>query len=311
MKRLEHFWKGMSSPSSQISPIPPEAYGERFINFITGITMTKEEAERRKTLDGDHKEPVDAHNVMHHHHIPPAPINTSLDGAKSHEQQSPISPMFNDSRNVEKTMRKAQKQADKSTGSKSRRESEEELPDRTLTSITVPEGEPREHRNSTTLPVVQEVGEGSSDISRSGSREKPEPSIVKNAGIRQVSASTYGGRKSDEADKLDFASPKSQQDDFYSPQEYPDEYRSVVNNAFPRVASPESYLSESQRSEKREKPPRLGSGLIPHLAPMYASFDLLDPEKNEVDNGRIDGDVLPPRPLGLGIGNNAHQAANI
>ena len=46
VKKAEHFWKGLSNSRSQISPIPPEHYGERFINFMEGITMSREEAER-------------------------------------------------------------------------------------------------------------------------------------------------------------------------------------------------------------------------------------------------------------------------
>ncbi|KAM5437062.1 Phosphatidylinositol-4-phosphate 5-kinase [Microsporum ferrugineum] len=48
VKKAEHFWKGLSHNSSQISPIPPEAYGERFLEFITSITKSKEEVEREK-----------------------------------------------------------------------------------------------------------------------------------------------------------------------------------------------------------------------------------------------------------------------
>jgi 1-phosphatidylinositol-4-phosphate 5-kinase len=47
----------MSSDKSQISPIPPEGYGERFIKFISAVTMTKEEQEREiesgEQLDGN------------------------------------------------------------------------------------------------------------------------------------------------------------------------------------------------------------------------------------------------------------------
>jgi 1-phosphatidylinositol-4-phosphate 5-kinase len=46
VKRLEHFFKGLSHDRNQISPVPPEGYGDRFINFIKGITMSKEEAVR-------------------------------------------------------------------------------------------------------------------------------------------------------------------------------------------------------------------------------------------------------------------------
>ncbi|KAF1352297.1 hypothetical protein BDV97DRAFT_293346, partial [Delphinella strobiligena] len=48
IKRFEHFWKGMSAPEAQISAIPPERYGDRFIKFISGITKTRERAEYEK-----------------------------------------------------------------------------------------------------------------------------------------------------------------------------------------------------------------------------------------------------------------------
>ncbi|KAK4226679.1 hypothetical protein QBC38DRAFT_366036 [Podospora fimiseda] len=46
IKKIEHFWKGLSSDRSQISALPPHEYGERFINFIDGVTMSQEEAFR-------------------------------------------------------------------------------------------------------------------------------------------------------------------------------------------------------------------------------------------------------------------------
>lgn len=45
---MEHFFKGLSNDRTQISPVPPEGYGDRFIQFIKGITMSKEEAERHR-----------------------------------------------------------------------------------------------------------------------------------------------------------------------------------------------------------------------------------------------------------------------
>ncbi|KAH0538498.1 hypothetical protein FGG08_004885 [Glutinoglossum americanum] len=48
LKKAEHFWKGLYHSKTQISPIPPEGYGERFLQFITSNTKSKEEAERAK-----------------------------------------------------------------------------------------------------------------------------------------------------------------------------------------------------------------------------------------------------------------------
>ncbi|KAK4998628.1 Phosphatidylinositol-4-phosphate 5-kinase [Elasticomyces elasticus] len=48
IKRTEHFWKGFKYPESQISAIPPERYGDRFIRFISGIIKTRERVEAEK-----------------------------------------------------------------------------------------------------------------------------------------------------------------------------------------------------------------------------------------------------------------------
>jgi 1-phosphatidylinositol-4-phosphate 5-kinase len=48
VKKIENFFKGLSHDRTQISPIPPENYGDRFVKFVKGITMSKEEAERRR-----------------------------------------------------------------------------------------------------------------------------------------------------------------------------------------------------------------------------------------------------------------------
>ncbi|OTA88390.1 hypothetical protein M434DRAFT_47115, partial [Hypoxylon sp. CO27-5] len=46
IKKIEHFWKGLSHDRSQISALPPDEYGDRFIKFMSGITMSPEEAAR-------------------------------------------------------------------------------------------------------------------------------------------------------------------------------------------------------------------------------------------------------------------------
>lgn len=48
VKKIENFFKGLSNDRTQISPIPPEGYGDRFISFVKGITMSREEAQRRR-----------------------------------------------------------------------------------------------------------------------------------------------------------------------------------------------------------------------------------------------------------------------
>lgn len=46
IKKIEHFWKGLTADRTQISALPPEQYGDRFLNFMSGITMSPEEAAR-------------------------------------------------------------------------------------------------------------------------------------------------------------------------------------------------------------------------------------------------------------------------
>ncbi|KAL1998830.1 hypothetical protein VTN02DRAFT_5506 [Thermoascus thermophilus] len=130
VKKAEHFWKGLSHNRSQISPIPPESYGERFVNFITGITMSKEEAERQQ-----------------HSHS---------QGTASAEMSRPSQGFRRSS--VERTMQAAEKQAAKDGP---------EPQDRTLSTVqditdaTSPAG-------ASTLPVVEEAGEAGSTEGHSG-----------------------------------------------------------------------------------------------------------------------------------------------
>jgi 1-phosphatidylinositol-4-phosphate 5-kinase len=61
VKRVENFFKGLTHERAQISPIPPEGYGDRFVNFINKITMSKEEAQRSREAHSDgHANPVES-----------------------------------------------------------------------------------------------------------------------------------------------------------------------------------------------------------------------------------------------------------
>ncbi|KAL8778313.1 MAG: hypothetical protein Q9213_007473 [Squamulea squamosa] len=123
IKRAEHLWKGMSNNKSQISPIPPEDYGERFIKFITGLTKTKEQAERESRS------------------------TDQMDGSTHTDRQS----SFSFSRHsTDRVIQKAEKQAQKS---EKQGASEDNVRDRTLTA---------EKNPSATLPVVEEDGEAGS-----------------------------------------------------------------------------------------------------------------------------------------------------
>lgn len=157
MKRLEHLYKGFKDNRQQISPIPPVPYGERFLNFMAGITMSKEEAERRTKEEGKQSTDVNAHNAAHHHHIPSGNRSRSQSNADHLIDGTTMPRSPRNEVAVEETLYAAEKSADKQTDSrKGRKRSEEEKPDRTL--LTAESGP----RLSATLPVVSEDKEGSS-----------------------------------------------------------------------------------------------------------------------------------------------------
>ncbi|KAF2278530.1 SAICAR synthase-like protein [Westerdykella ornata] len=137
IKRLEHFFKGLTNTESQISAIPPERYGERFIKFISGVTMTREAAEREKQ-----KEAAEA------------ATDTQTSGVHVTDQDGAL---------TEKVMEKAETQAERS---RQRGASEEDVPDRSMRVVRSPSAERGEL--GTTLPVVEEAAESSSTGGRSG-----------------------------------------------------------------------------------------------------------------------------------------------
>ncbi|CAK7564294.1 MAG: Phosphatidylinositol-4-phosphate 5-kinase [Sporothrix epigloea] len=46
VKKIEHFWKGLSNDGNKISALPPQQYGDRFLKFMSGITMSPEDVAR-------------------------------------------------------------------------------------------------------------------------------------------------------------------------------------------------------------------------------------------------------------------------
>ncbi|KAL9100213.1 MAG: hypothetical protein Q9163_004378 [Psora crenata] len=130
VKRAEHIWKGMSNNKSQISPIPPESYGDRFVKFISGLIMSKEEVERAASAAD--------------------PVGGSVH-TNSWEQSSP----------ARKSADKVVKQAEK-PGYRSEKEgaSEKVSKDRTLGTTRSPSADRSGGIAGATLPVVEEDGEG-------------------------------------------------------------------------------------------------------------------------------------------------------
>ncbi|KIW48318.1 uncharacterized protein PV06_00920 [Exophiala oligosperma] len=237
IKRIEHFWKGLSAPRTQISPIPPQAYGDRFLNFVTGITMTQEEADRRRAQDSRPSGTQTQNFSIDSQRQLPRESHGSDREASVHSP--PMSPGA-----VEKTMRKAQKQTDKSTpADKGRRGSEEEKPERILRTT-------EESKGPTLLPVVSEAGENGDHnekrlLNAPDERSEckgplsasPEPIAPSIPGLRRVSPSTVA-TATDIADDTSISSPDVV--DFADPCQ-PEEREKGVDNVLgkkpPRIAS--------------------------------------------------------------------------
>ena len=122
----------MSNNKSQISPIPPEGYGDRFVKFISGLTMTKEEQERDvgsgEQLDGS----INA-TALH--------TNNLSNSRPSYENSA-----------VEKAEKSAMKTEKEGA-------TEEPQHDRTLSTMRSPSAERSSGLQGATLPVVEEDGE--------------------------------------------------------------------------------------------------------------------------------------------------------
>lgn len=128
VKKAEHLWKGLSNNKTQISPIPPEGYGDRFVKFITGLTMAKEEVER-ETQSGDQR-----------------------DGSMSTNRQITRS-------STDKVVSKAELQAQKTVIHGA---SEDVPPEKTLSTLRRVSAEKPNGVPGATLPVVEEAGEAGS-----------------------------------------------------------------------------------------------------------------------------------------------------
>ena len=150
IKKIEHFWKGLSSDRTQISALPPQQYGDRFYHFIEGVTMSSEEAHRdaerrdQEMIEAQRSgQRVSSWNSRRKssHGIPPMPTHL------------PPAPPPMDSRDV----------IDRATSSAARQShgnlpTEKDVPGRVLT--TAPLSDTRDSfQHEPVLPVVQEVGD--------------------------------------------------------------------------------------------------------------------------------------------------------
>lgn len=172
----------MSAPEAQISAIPPERYGDRFIKFISGITKTRERAEYEK------EHPEAAHDPIGH-------AVRKAEGTLDDPQLTGVnvtSPSIDEDGNpmgTDEVMRQAEIQAEKS---KRHGANEGEVPDRSISAVR---GVDSDRQDMVTLPVIGEAAESVSATSATPQRSKeslrgrsPEPhpawpAVLGNAGM--------------------------------------------------------------------------------------------------------------------------------
>lgn len=216
IKKIEHFWKGLSSDRTQISALPPQEYGERFIKFMAGVTMSAEEAARDQLEREEAAAAMAAANeaeASHQSSAPPAP--TYLPPAPP-GMRSPQSPEPNPT--IEKATRKATKK-EKDVAR------EEELPDRmigTTTSSTTVNTQGKANTHAV-LPIVEEMAEAASVSGRSrgdsASGNRPfTPSPLETPGTRRSDGFTdlgphgIGGRGPPTPPKTSYLDPEAAYD---------------------------------------------------------------------------------------------------
>lgn len=160
----------MGPNESQISPIPPERYGDRFVKFISGITKTRERAEAERLSQS-----MDTATGIGI----PSGIEGTIDDprlAGVNVQKSRIDPVGTDV-----VMEKAERQAEKS---RLRGKNEKEVPDRALTAVRSPGA--TEGPDAVMLPVIGEAAESGSQQSRTPSRITPKQSYEDMASSKPV-----------------------------------------------------------------------------------------------------------------------------
>ena len=147
----------MGGHESQISPIPPERYGDRFVKFICGITMSRERAENvrlSQTLQ-------DMIGIQSPSEIGGTINDSRLGGVN-------IQPDNSNPEGTDKVMEGAMREAERS---KRHGANELGIPDRSITAYR--DGD--HGGDGSTLPVIGEAAEIASNASRTPSRMTPTP----------------------------------------------------------------------------------------------------------------------------------------
>lgn len=149
---------------SQISAIPPERYGDRFIKFISSVTKTKEAAEREKADESAH--------VLNDPML--SGVNTTRGERES----------------TDNVLHKAQAEADHT---KRHGASEKEVPKREIRAVRSPSAERGEL--GTTLPIVEEAQETSSTDGRSAKSTNTDLPATAMPPLREVDRALHDGSR--------------------------------------------------------------------------------------------------------------------
>ncbi|KAL1875945.1 hypothetical protein VTK73DRAFT_9656 [Phialemonium thermophilum] len=186
VKKIEHFWKGLSHDRSQISALPPDQYGDRFINFISGVTMSAEEAARleqeknraaaeaaRTTKSAGRKASTGDGRTSEMGQTSSGDANAGVRAleanqiSSSQSQQSSMVPALDMSPKADETLQRAEEQARKT---EKRGAQEDSIPERVLRTSAVTLG-------AVGAPSVSKHGQGSSPDRRESSTASP-PAIL-------------------------------------------------------------------------------------------------------------------------------------
>ncbi|KAL1859631.1 Phosphatidylinositol-4-phosphate 5-kinase [Diaporthe australafricana] len=186
IKKIEHFWKGLSSDRTQISALPPEQYGDRFLNFMTGITMSPEEAQReaeeRQTAEAEAVAEKSNQRVASWNSAGRKSSSNNIPAAPTHEPPAPPGRSGAISPQAEETMRRAEHVAAKA---EKHGHTEQGVPERiiktagsagggifpSIAAATAPAmmatnspiANSHDSANQAILPIVEEPSEGSTN----------------------------------------------------------------------------------------------------------------------------------------------------
>ncbi|KAI2617897.1 SAICAR synthase-like protein [Hypoxylon sp. NC1633] len=207
IKKIEHFWKGLSSDRTQISALPPEEYGERFIKFMSGITMSPEEAARdahdremAAALTSAEMEQTKIETLQ-------APGSSSAPPAPSYLPPAPPGMRSPGSPEPNPTIEKALKKATKKEKDVAK---EDQVPERKITTAVSPGTRSNSHA---VLPVVEETAEAGSIGGRSradsASGSRPFTPAERQDGFTNLGPHGIGGRGPPTPPKSSYLEPDS------------------------------------------------------------------------------------------------------